>query len=73
MNFKKKYQTKELSFIKESLTKNPFLKEIDFIGNNYKNKLETNIKDEDCENLNEILMESKNIEKIYLNCKILIK
>jgi hypothetical protein len=38
MNFKKKYQTKELSFIKESLTKNPFLKEIDFIGNNYKNK-----------------------------------
>jgi hypothetical protein len=41
-----------------------------FTVNNYKNKLEIDLKDEGCEIINEILLENKKIEKMDLRCKL---
>jgi hypothetical protein len=59
-----------LNFLKESLIKNQFLKEIDFNSNNYKNKKDNKIDDEGCKILNEILLENKTIQNLFLNGKI---
>jgi hypothetical protein len=54
--------SKEIIFLKESLIKNKFLKEISFVSNDFK--------DEGCKILNKILLENKTIEIINLSGKL---
>jgi Ran GTPase-activating protein (RanGAP) involved in mRNA processing and transport len=59
-----------INYLKESLKKNQFLKEINFYGKScLKIKLGNEIKDEGCKVLNEILLENKKLEKIDLSGK----
>jgi hypothetical protein len=64
---KNEIEEKGLDFIKESF-KNPNLKEIYFLGI-YNHKKLGDLK-EGCKILNEILLENKKIEKIFLRSKL---